>query len=91
MAKDYDNNMSGALFGNDQKQSDKEPDYKGSAEVDGVQYWISGWVNKSKDGKKYLKIKFTAKDSNGGRSGGRQSGGAQRGGNRNQGGADDFI
>lgn len=70
MAKDYDNNMTGALFVNDKKQSDNHPDRKGSCEIDGVEYWISGWIKKTKDGKQFLSLSFRVKDegSGGGRS-----------------------
>lgn len=60
--KQYDNNMSGALFKNDKQRNDKDPVYKGTAEVDGVQYWMAAWLNESKDGEKYMSIKFTEKD-----------------------------
>ncbi len=55
---------SGTLFNNaDQKEKDSHPDYKGSALIDGVAYWVSGWVNKPKGGgAAYLSLKFTAKD-----------------------------
>lgn len=69
---DYDNNMSGVLFTNDKKQTDKHPDKKGSCEIEGVEYWISGWI-KSKNGKQYLSLSFQPKD--GGSSGSSKSAG----------------
>lgn len=36
-----------ALWKNDNRQSDRHPHYKGSATVNGVEYWASAWVNKS--------------------------------------------
>lgn len=60
---EYDNNFSGALFKNDDKREGKQdPDYKGSAEVDGVHYWLSAWINTSKAGTKYMSVKFKAKE-----------------------------
>lgn len=53
---------SGAMFVNDKKESETHPDRKGSAMIDGKQYWVSGWVNTSKTGNKYMSLKFTAKD-----------------------------
>jgi hypothetical protein len=41
---DYDNNLSGVLFKNDKGDNEKRPDYKGSAEIEGVQYWVSAWI-----------------------------------------------
>lgn len=59
----YDNNMRGVLFLNERKESDRHPDYKGSAEVDGVEYWISAWVKVPQSGgNKFLSISFTPKD-----------------------------
>ena len=53
---------SGAMIVNDKKESDTHPDRKGSAMIDGTDYWVSGWINESKSGTKYLSLKFTAKD-----------------------------
>jgi uncharacterized protein (DUF736 family) len=54
---------SGALFVNDRKEKETHPDYKGNALVEGVEYWLSGWKNQTKDGKVYLSIKLEPKDS----------------------------
>ena len=58
----YDNNLSGALFKNDKKETDKHPDYKGSCEIEGTEYWLSAWLNTSGKGVKYLSLKFSPKD-----------------------------
>lgn len=58
----YDNNLSGALFKNDKKETEKHPDYKGSCEIEGTEYWVSSWLNESKNGRKYLSLKFSPKD-----------------------------
>jgi hypothetical protein len=54
----------GSLFKNDRKETEKHPDYKGSATIDGVDYWLSAWINVSqKDNKtKYMSLAFTAKE-----------------------------
>ena len=66
MAKKFDNNMKGVLFINEEKRDDKQdPDYRGSAEVNGTEFWLSGWRNESKEGKKYLSIKFQLKEDKG--------------------------
>jgi hypothetical protein len=54
---------SGALFRNDDKDpnDDKDRDYSGSLNVDGTDYWISGYVRTSKSGKKYLSLSIKPK------------------------------
>jgi len=60
---DYDNTNTGAMFANDKGDNDKRPDRKGSLNVDGVDYWISGWLRESKEGKKFLSLKVERKEA----------------------------
>jgi len=53
---------SGAMFVNDKKESETHPDRKGSAMIGGVDYWVSGWLNESAKGAKYLSLKFKPKE-----------------------------
>lgn len=62
---DYDNTNSGALFKNDQKQTDKHPDYRGSINVNGEEFWLSAWLKTSKAGKKFMSLNVSAKDKQG--------------------------
>lgn len=64
MSKEYDNELRGVLFRNNEKRSDKkDPDYRGSATIEGVEYWLDAWVNESKKGgDKFLSLKFKAKE-----------------------------
>lgn len=48
---EYDNTNRGVLFKNDRRESDKHPEYNGSINVDGVDYWLSAWVKDGKKGK----------------------------------------
>jgi uncharacterized protein (DUF736 family) len=59
---DYDDTNRGALFKNIKKESDKHPDYKGSLNVDGQEFWLSSWLKVSKSGEKYMSVSVTPKD-----------------------------
>lgn len=60
---EYNNNMKGVLYKNDKKTEDKHPNYKGSCEIEGRQYWLAGWMKKNDDGTfKLLSLSFTAKE-----------------------------
>lgn len=59
----YDNTNRGAIFTNRKKESDKHPDYKGSIDVGGKEYWLSGWKNTSKKGENYLSLSVTPKEA----------------------------
>lgn len=39
----YDNTNRGQIWGNDKKEKDSHPDFKGSINVEGKEYWISAW------------------------------------------------
>jgi hypothetical protein len=58
---DYDNNLRGVLFKNERKEKDTHPDYKGSAEIGGVEYWLSAWIKAGKNGK-FMSLSFSAKE-----------------------------
>lgn len=51
MSKEYDNTNRGTLGKNDRKDSDKHPDLTGSLNVEGKDYWLSGWIKESARGK----------------------------------------
>jgi len=53
--------FSGSIFVNDRKERDTHPDRTGSAKIDGVDYFVNGWLRKTKDGKPYLSLSFKAK------------------------------
>lgn len=58
----YDNNNSGALFINEKRTKDTHPHLRGSATVDGVEYWMSCWTKTDRNGRKYQSLAFTPKD-----------------------------
>jgi len=41
---------SGSFFINDRKEKDSHPDYKGSIQVDGTDYWLSIWTKNGAKG-----------------------------------------
>ena len=63
MSQQYDDTNRGALFKNTRKETDKHPDYKGSINVDGTEYWVSSWLKVSGKGEKYLSLSVQPKDS----------------------------
>ena len=87
------NDNSGSLFANDKRESDRHPNAKGSALIDGVEYWVSAWTKTAKSGQRYQSLAFQRKDQqqrdNGGWSGRAPDG--SRGGPPDSGGyADDL-
>jgi uncharacterized protein (DUF736 family) len=62
---EYSNENTGALFRIDpkEKQSDRHPDYNGSVNVGGVEYWLSGWKKVSKKGDTFLSLSIKPKDA----------------------------
>ena len=49
----------GAIFKNDFKKSEQQPDYKGKAMINGEMKEVAMWLNESKAGKKYFSVKFS--------------------------------
>jgi len=54
---------SGSLFVNDKKERESQPDRRGSARIDGVDYWVSGWVKKKEDGTAWMSMSFSRKEA----------------------------
>ena len=49
----------GALFKNDNKSKDSQPDYTGRVNVEGAEYQLAGWIKESKAGNTYLSLKVS--------------------------------
>ena len=63
----YDDTNRGVLFKNNKKNTDRHPDYNGSINVAGVDYFISGWIkeagpNSQNPGSKFLSVSVTPKN-----------------------------
>lgn len=59
MSKRTDN--IGSLSRNRKKEKETHPDFKGSATVAGVEYWISSYINEGEGGGKYFRLYFEPK------------------------------
>lgn len=55
--------MTGSLFANKDKKTDKHPDRNGTIKIEGVEYWASGWVKQDKNGQPWLSLAFKRKDA----------------------------
>jgi hypothetical protein len=66
---DFDNTNKGALFQAKEKKTDKHPDYDGTINVDGHDYWVSGWKKVSKNGNTFLSLSVKRKDGTSARPG----------------------
>ena len=65
----YDNTNSGIMYRVDDRKSERHPEFTGSVNVNGEDFWLSGWVNDGKpggkmEGKKYFSIKLSPKEQN---------------------------
>jgi hypothetical protein len=71
--------MSGSLFKNNKKKTEKHPDYTGQVIINGEEMWISAWVKEAKEsGMKYFSLAFQPKDQQG--QSDQRGGGQQRSG-----------
>lgn len=46
----YEN--TGLLARNERKEKDTHPDFSGTLNIDGVEYWLSGWTKEGREGTK---------------------------------------
>lgn len=61
MTQEYDNTNRGQIWGNKKKESEKHPDYTGTLNVEGVEYWVSGWKRKEGAHEKAPALSFSIK------------------------------
>lgn len=59
---DFDNTNKGSLFKNEKKTEEKHPDMSGSININGTDYWISGWKKQSKAGTGFISLSVRPKE-----------------------------
>ncbi len=60
----YDDTNKGAIWKNDDRATDTQPHFRGSANIDGVEYWVNAWKRDPGGNPKApaLKMTFRRKD-----------------------------
>ena len=58
---DFDNTNRGSIWKNDKKTTDNHPDFTGSLNVGGVEYWVSAWKRKEGAAAKAPALSFSIK------------------------------
>jgi hypothetical protein len=63
----FDNTNHGVMFKNDRKTQDNHPDYSGTLNVDGTEFFLNGWIKVSgptakNQGAKFLSVSINKKD-----------------------------
>lgn len=57
----YDNNNKGVLFPEQEKETDKHPDFTGNINVNGKDYRLAGWKRQTKTGGHFLSLAVSEK------------------------------
>lgn len=61
---EYDNTNRGILSKNDRRETDSHPEYTGTINVAGIDYWLSAWVKTRKDGSgKFFSLSVKEKEA----------------------------
>jgi uncharacterized protein (DUF736 family) len=58
----FDDTNRGVLFKNDKEGNEKRPDYTGSINVGGQEFWLSAWIRESQKGAKFMSLSITEKE-----------------------------
>lgn len=57
----HDNTNRGVLFKNDDKKTERQPDYTGSLNVGGKEFFLDAWIKEAKTGRKYMSVSVKEK------------------------------
>ena len=57
----YDNKNRGSIWKNEKKEQDTHPDFTGTLNVEGVEYWVSAWKRKEGASPKAPALSFSVK------------------------------
>lgn len=58
---EYSNENRGSVWKNDRKESDKHPDFTGTINVEGVEYYLNAWKKREDANPKAPLLSFTVK------------------------------
>jgi len=58
---EFDKTNRGSIWRNEKKEKDTHPDFTGSLNVDGVEYWVSAWKRKEGAHAKAPALSFSIK------------------------------
>lgn len=59
----YDNTNRGIFSRNEKRTKDTQAEFTGTGNLDGVEFWINGWVKEKKDGSgKFFSLSFKRKE-----------------------------
>jgi len=61
MAQDYDNTNRGSIWKNEKKETENHPDFTGSVNIEGKEFWVSAWKRKPDASEKAPALSFTVK------------------------------
>lgn len=56
---EYDQTNRGSIWKNEKKATDSQPDFIGSINVEGVEYWVSAWKRKEGASQKAPALSFS--------------------------------
>lgn len=65
MAQEYDNENRGSIWKNEKKETEKHPDFTGSLNVNGQEFWVSAWKRRPDQSDKAPALSFSIKAKDG--------------------------